>query len=100
MVNGRRPGSGGRGFGTPAKRVCGSGLAAADPAAFNLAADQGAGGGADDGAGRAFATGIDGTPDQGAAGCADDQAGGAVRALAAPAALAVLPHLAVIALRV
>lgn len=71
-------------------------LAAAAPAAFDLAADQGASGGTEDGAGSPLAMGIDRTTDQRAAGGADDQAGGAIGPLAAQATLRIAPGLAVI----
>ena len=71
-------------------------LSAAGPAALDLAAEQRAGGGAEDGAGGALATGIDGAADQRAAGGADNQAGGAVRPLAAQPAFRIPPDLAVV----
>src|SRR5688572_14419515 len=72
-------------------------LAAVDlAAALYVAAEQGTGGGADDGAGGAFAARVDGAADQRAAGGADDQTGGAVGTAAALAPLTVVPGAALI----
>ena len=61
-----------------------------------MAAEQGAGGEAEDRAGGTRSAGVDRAADQGAAGGADDQTGGAVGALAAQAALRIGPGAALI----
>ena len=60
-------------------------------AALDLAAKEGAGGGAEDGAGRALAMRVDGAAEERSAGGADDEAGSAVGTTAAIAAAAVAP---------
>ncbi len=71
--------------------------AAARAATLDLPAEQGAGGGADDGSRGAFAARVDRATDEGAAGGTDDQPGRAIGALAAKTALLVAPGPAVIA---
>ena len=66
-------------------------LAALQPAAVDLAAEQGAAGGAEDRADGAVAAAVEFAADQRADGAADDQAGGAIVALAIIAAVVAAP---------
>src|SRR4051812_29000647 len=70
--------------------------AAADDFALDLAAEQGADGGAEDGAGGAAAALVDLAAEQGAGRSADDEAGGAARLAAIEPAVMAAPGLAVI----